>query len=106
MLNGDDRRRKGGLCQSCFVDTVTWLDSRAEKVPEDGIVYDEASGYLTCFACKAPSADGYCLFATDYASKAERRDWYGPLCEMCALGAATILEDGMPVSKQRPLTAS
>jgi len=103
MLNGDERRRKGPLCATCFVDTIAWLTSHALKVPDDGLIFDEVTSDEVCMACKEPARDGYCMFATDYASKSERRDWYGCLCEMCALGAASVLDDGMPVATQRAL---
>lgn len=98
LLHGDERRRKGSCCQSCFGSTVDWVAARAERVPDDGILVAEDEENSPCIACKEHADDGYCLFVTDYATQSDRRDWFGRLCKACALGAASVLEDGMPVA--------
>jgi len=103
MVNGDEVRRKGPCCGTCFDSTIIWLRRKAQLVPGDGIAYEEAPLTAPCMACSEPSKDGCCIFATDYATKTDRRDWFGMLCESCALGAAGILEEGLPGYTQRPL---
>jgi len=68
-------RQKKRLCPSCFDSLLGWIESNMV----DGATDD--AGDIKCAAChQIPSGKSVVLFATVYADKSERHDFYGVGC--------------------------
>jgi len=82
VINGaDDVKAKGPMCPRCFDRKTDWLAMKAYMVPADGVIYDEALMNSAVCPCGKPALENHCVFATDYATKSDRRDWYAQLCQ-------------------------
>jgi hypothetical protein len=54
---------------------------KAYQVPADGVIYDEGLMNSQECPCGKPALENHCVFATDYATRSDRRDWYAQLCQ-------------------------
>lgn len=87
----EEHRSKGSLCERCFAFRVDWLATHTLLIPQEGLEFEDASGQHCCVACGQDVNDNSVVFATDYAAKSERRDWYSPLCREHAAEALMAL---------------
>lgn len=80
----DATRRKLRLCEEHFDRYLAQLDERAHNAQMDSTEVVES----TCLVCAKPVAESeYQFFATVYAHKADRVDYWAPLHELCASAA-------------------
>lgn len=80
----DATRRKLRLCEAHFDRYLTQLEDRAHNAQVDFIEAAES----TCLVCALPVTDSeFQFFATVYARRAERADYWAPLHELCAPAA-------------------
>lgn len=92
ILDGvEETRSKGALCPNCFDFRIDWLVTHTQMIPEGGLEYEEVAGAHQCIACGEDVNDNSVVFATDYATKSDRRDWYSPLCKAHAQDALLAL---------------
>lgn len=81
----DTWRRKLRLCPQHFRGFLDQLEAHAQNAQ---LSFEDALS-VRCVSCSNPVTDSpFQFFATVYATKADRADWWGPVHEGCAASLA------------------